>query len=306
MKRCLSFLLVCLLSFSVLSAFAATANINPSPEWWGMSRSAFKNAYNTYPFEEIDAGEQKALLLKGGKAGEYTLDMYFYFGEKPAGKSYYGLSDVVYLVPVEEKKFSNSALKKMYNGLADIISETNGQPVKSASTQSQWELPYYSITVGIDSFKDFNGSDFDTVAVIFSMPASEETSEPTAKPTATPKASSSSSGKGSTVLQVSADAKCSDTNHVGEKWKQEYKVNGQKVTDNKTVTLKAGDEITVYAKITEEDSNPDMGEASKTYVVTRDDLSKGFKVTFNVAVEENGGRYKGSKATWRVTFAFKP
>ena len=29
------------------------------------------------------------------------------------------------------------------------------------------------------------------------------------------------------------------------------------------------------------------------------------KINTNVQVEENGGRYKGNKATWRVTFSFK-
>ena len=299
MKRFVSLLIVCVLSLSMVSAFAATANINPSPEWWGMSRTAFRNAFKNYPFEEIDVGDEKALVLRGGNAGDYTLDMYFYFGEKPAGKTYYGLSDVIYLIPMEDKKFSNNNLKKIYSGLVDIVSETNGQPYQSTSSVSQWNLDNYDIAAGIDSFVAFNGSEDKTVGVIFSMPNKEEIPEPTA----TPKASTSS-GK-ATDMQVSVDAKCSDYNHIGEKWQQVYYINGKRITDGKSVSLKVGDVITVSAKISEEDSNPDIGENSKTYTVTKDDLNKGFKITFNVQVEENGGRYKGNKATWRVTFSFK-
>ena len=311
MKRVFSLLLGCLLALQCLSAGAA-ANLNPDPSWWGMSRSAFKSAFSNYPFEEIDAGDQKALVLKGGTAGEYTLDMYFCFGEKPAGKSYYGLSDVVYLIPVENGKLSNNALKKAVQGLTEIVAETNGQPDRSTSTSAAWDRAEGSISIEIGSFKDFNGSDERTVAVIFSMPGQEETAAATATPkatakpkaTATPKASAGS-GK-ETGMTLSVSASCSDYNHVGEKWTQVYSVNGKRVTDGKTVALRAGDEITVSAKITEGDSNPDEGTNEKTYVVTKDDLAKGFRITFNVTVEENGGRYKGSKATWRVTFSFKP
>ena len=182
--------------------------------------------------------------------------------------------------------------------MVELVSETNGQPYQSSSTISQWELDDCSVAVKIDSFQEFNGSNDKTVAIIYSAKTEEYP-----KPTATPKASTSS-GK-ATEMQVSIDAKCSDYNHIGENWQQVYYLNGKRLTDGKSVSLKAGDEITVSAKISEEDSNPDVGENSKTYTVTKDDLNKSFNITFNVQVEENGGRYKGNKATWRVTFSFK-
>ena len=296
MKRYISLMLIYVLLLSMLSANAASY-LDPKPEWWGMSRSAVLKEMSYLPFKELDVNDRKVLVLRGLVAGIHKTDNYFYFGEKPSGKSYYGLSDYLWIISIPSKKFTNSKLKSIYDEMVELVSETHGQPYQSSSKASQWDCDDYSITVMIDSFKDFNGSDDKTVAIIYSAKTEEDPI-----PTATPKVSTSS-GK-AIDMQVSVDAKCSDYNHIGEIWQQVYYLNGKRLTDGKSVSLKAGDVITVSAKISEEDSNPDIGENSKTYTVTKDDLNKGFKITFNVQVEENGGRYKGNKAAWRVTFSF--
>ena len=71
-----------------------------------------------------------------------------------------------------------------------------------------------------------------------------------------------------------------------------------------TVSIAAGDTITVSATITEEDKSPDIGTNSESYTVTQSDLKNGFSIRFKVDVRENKGRYSGSVATWNVTFNF--
>ena len=105
-------------------------------------------------------------------------------------------------------------------------------------------------------------------------------------------------------MQVKASATCSDYNHVGKDWSQEFYVNGTKIGKGTTMSIAAGDIIMVSATITEEDKSPDIGTNSKEYTVTQSDLDNGFTIKFKVDVKENKGRYSGSVATWNVTFSF--
>ena len=66
-------------------------------------------------------------------------------------------------------------------------------------------------------------------------------------------------------MQVTAKAACSDYNHFGSDWGQEFYVNGTKVGKGTTISIAAGDTITVSATVTEEDKSPDIGSNSKDY-----------------------------------------
>ena len=144
------------------------------------------------------------------------------------------------------------------------------------------------ITVG--KFADYNGSKNKAVAIVYT--------EPSAAP------ASNSGGRMSKTMSVSASASCSDYNHIGQEWSQEFYMNGKIIYRGSEITLSPGDTITVSANITEADKDPDDGTGSKSYTVTQADLNNGFTISFNVFVKENGGRYSGNTCIWSVTFRF--
>ena len=68
--------------------------------------------------------------------------------------------------------------------------------------------------------------------------------------------------------------------------------------------VSVGDTLSFYSRYTESDQDPDVGEASQTYVVTEEDLQNGFSVTMDLYVTENGGRNNGKSAHFVVTYTF--
>ncbi len=303
MKRFVPLFLALVLLTLIPLASLAEANValNPDDSWWGMSRTKFKETFGDVSFEEVTVDRHKALALRAVDIGSLTVDVYFDFAQREAGKSYYTLSKVAYIVPLETRKFSSNALSRTYNTLVDIVTAENGRPAQSGSKSATWSFIDYSITVSRGAFKAYNGSNWDTAAVVYELNA-----EAAASPTAAPKTSTASSGRGgkSASLTVTPSAVCKDENHIGSNWTQEFSVNGRKVSEGSKVTLAVGDTLTVKAVITDNDSNPDVGENTATRTVTQNDLDRGFKMTMKVSVTENGGRYKGETADWTVTFAF--
>ena len=106
-------------------------------------------------------------------------------------------------------------------------------------------------------------------------------------------------------MTVSVSASCSNYNHVGNEWSQSFAVNGSAVRSGSAVTLQAGDQVTVSARIEEADKRPDVGTGQTSRTVTEADLANGFSLSLDVTVRENGGRYSGNTCTWRVTFSFR-
>lgn|GEM_PF-6461898 len=106
------------------------------------------------------------------------------------------------------------------------------------------------------------------------------------------------------LMELNISKKRTDKNHIGDEWSYSYKVNGQLPENEYIIT--AGDEIEFFAKITEEDERPDIGEASGTYIVSQSDIANGFTVSMNVSVQENGGRNSGQCADFIMTFVFTP
>ena len=93
-----------------------------------------------------------------------------------------------------------------------------------------------------------------------------------------------------------------DDNNIGDEWTYLTEINGERT--GREYVVNVGDTLTFHAKFTESDNNPDVGEASKTYTVTEDDLLNGFTVTMDLYVTENGGSNSGKSAHFIVTFTF--
>ena len=93
-----------------------------------------------------------------------------------------------------------------------------------------------------------------------------------------------------------------DDNNIGDEWSYDSQINGEHTSREYSVAV--GDSLKCYIKITESDDNPDVGQASKTHVVTESDLENGFTVEMDVYVTENGGRNSGKSAHFVVTYEF--
>lgn len=95
-----------------------------------------------------------------------------------------------------------------------------------------------------------------------------------------------------------------DDNNIGDEWSYLIEINGERPAS--TIALSAKDKLNFFARFSEEDDNPDIGEAKKTYTVTENDLINGFEVTMELKVKENGGKNSGKTAHFIVTFTFTP
>lgn len=93
-----------------------------------------------------------------------------------------------------------------------------------------------------------------------------------------------------------------DDNNIGDDWSYTIQINGE--NPSKDYVLVIGEKLEFYAKITESDDNPDIGEAKTSHIVTEDDLMNGLTVFMDVYVKENGGRNSGKSAHFVVTYDF--
>ena len=89
---------------------------------------------------------------------------------------------------------------------------------------------------------------------------------------------------------------------IGSEWSFTHEINGERISSEYVVVV--GDTLNCYAKYTEEDKNPDIGEATTSYTVTEQDIINGFTVSMDLYVTENGGRNSGDSAHFIVTFTF--
>ncbi|MBR2570841.1 MAG: hypothetical protein IKE30_01735 [Clostridia bacterium] len=287
MKRILAALLVVFLLVGSC-AFAETAqDLIPDTSLWGVSRTKFRNQFGT-SFGEIEANGYKCLVETGLTVDGYPMDAYYEFASSEMG--YSGLSRVLYLVSLSGKA-SDSELSACYSALYRDMKGAAGEPDTSGKTDAAWYYDDCTVEMNIGRYRAFNGTNNKTVAVVFSKPDGKQQ----------PAADDGKSGN----MTVTATASCSDYNHVGYNWTQSFYINGKKIRETSQIDLKAGDEITARAVISENDSTPDAAVNEKTYTVTKSDLTNGFTISFTVMVSENNGRYAGYKARWNVRFRFE-
>lgn len=73
-----------------------------------------------------------------------------------------------------------------------------------------------------------------------------------------------------------------------------------------TVNCSVGDNVSLYAEITEDDSVPDTGWWDGYVTIEDGDFETGFTVTEDVYVYETSGRYSGNEAKFEVVWDFEP
>ena len=109
------------------------------------------------------------------------------------------------------------------------------------------------------------------------------------------------------LMHLKVRASCRNTNSVGKKWTHYYEWNGVTLASGEAEGYIAPDvELTVYARIREQDSKPDTSMEKLTYLPTAEDAVNGFVLTQTLRVTENAGRFKGNVAVWTVEYTFAP
>ena len=104
------------------------------------------------------------------------------------------------------------------------------------------------------------------------------------------------------LMHLSINRLRDDENHIGDEWEFHTELNGNTLARELVVAV--GDTLECYARFTEKDDKPDVGEASASHTVTEDDFANGFAITMELNVTENGGRNSGLSAHFTVTYTF--
>jgi peptidoglycan hydrolase-like protein with peptidoglycan-binding domain len=107
-------------------------------------------------------------------------------------------------------------------------------------------------------------------------------------------------------LTVTISSKLTSNNHVGNSWSKYFSINGVKISSGDKLDIVLGESISVYSKITESDSSPDVGSVKEDIEITQDFFDNGFSITQKVTVTEKKGQYSGNKAYWIITYTFSP
>lgn len=281
LARILSAFLCMMLVFQFTAIGDSVSDILPETLQWGLSRTRFREA-NGSGYADIELEGYKSLMKAGLEIDGYKMDAYYQFATDKG--SYYGLTKAIYLLDVT-KKMSNKNLETCYNTLVDDLSKEQ-KPTASSSSSTIWEKPTCTVEITTGTFTEFNNSKNKTVAIIITEPTEEALALAPVQ------------------MRFSISSSCSNYNHVGYSWEEEFEINGKPVSKWGNITVAAGDKITLEASFTENDKSPDYGHARQVYTVKQEDMAKGFKVSFSVDVREDKGRYSGCVATWNVTFTF--
>ena len=106
------------------------------------------------------------------------------------------------------------------------------------------------------------------------------------------------------IMKVSVSHPRQDDNDIGDEWSFTNEINGEAMA--RELIVEEGETLDFYAKYSEDDDNPDIGEASTSYTISEEDFQNGFEVTMELLATENGGRNSGKSADFLITYSFLP
>lgn len=107
-------------------------------------------------------------------------------------------------------------------------------------------------------------------------------------------------------FRVSASISMKSNNHVGNKWTTGFEFNGEAIRSGETVSIMPNEIFNVCGWAQDNDSKPDYGAYRERLTLTGEMCTSGFTIEGEADVIENGGRYSGNSAIWRVKIVFTP
>lgn len=196
--------------------------------------------------------------------------------------------------------------------------------VKVAQTQKQRDNPNKYLWMAVAAFAllccwvwwmrfaptaHYNATQGAEASEYSGEPRTTATPRPTVRPTATPKpttAPTTTTGKAKTygTFKVTATANMIYNNHVGNDWWYYFEAGTEQLPA--TINCRVGDEVSLYAEITEDDNVPDVGSWDGYVIIEDGDFENGFTTSVDVYVYETSGRYAGNEAKFEVTWDFEP
>lgn len=95
-------------------------------------------------------------------------------------------------------------------------------------------------------------------------------------------------------------------NHVGNNWSKLFEVNDEEFSSGSTFVLEPDGTFTIRLTIQDNDARPDIEDYFEEIVYSADLCKNGHTITDTLYVTENGGRYSGNSAEWKITIKIVP
>ncbi len=220
------------------------------------------------------------------------------------------LESVTYLLP-EGFALDGDKLTQSLGLFGQRLSNLHGQGAPNGENALVWQTGAYRIEAGIGDYSYLNGIPGAQIGVRYTRPAAQAAPaagvpQPAASqaPGAQPAGTPVPAADGSVLMTVQASERMDYDHTNGQSWNRSFAVNGVKFYGETTLRVRAGDELTLSATVTDSDSRPDTETESITHTVTEADLTEGFTEVFRVRVTENEGVLSGKEARFAVTFRF--
>lgn len=94
--------------------------------------------------------------------------------------------------------------------------------------------------------------------------------------------------------------------HVGDDIYYNVTINGEDVTDGRSISILIGKKNTITVSCWEDDSEPDYAEETMSYTFTEAGADGGLSLKIPVTIEETSGQYAGNQALCEVSIEFAP
>lgn len=107
-------------------------------------------------------------------------------------------------------------------------------------------------------------------------------------------------------FKIKWSASLISNDHVGSNWSKTFEVNDKKFSSGSTFTLDPDSSFTICLTIEENDSRPDTEYYFERITYSEDLCKNGYTVSETLYVRENGGRYSGNVAEWKIKITITP
>lgn len=107
-------------------------------------------------------------------------------------------------------------------------------------------------------------------------------------------------------FKITWSASLISSNHVGSNWKKYFSVNDEPFSSGSTITIDPESTFTIDLTIIEDDDRPDEGGYYEILSYSEELWKNGYAVSKEIFVTENGGKYSGNSATWKIKISITP
>ena len=107
-------------------------------------------------------------------------------------------------------------------------------------------------------------------------------------------------------ISVTTECDVIYNDHVGDDIYYNVTINGEDVTEGRSISILIGKKNIIIVSCWEDDSDPDYAEETMTYTFTEAGADGGLSLKIPVTIEETSGQYAGNQALCEVSIEFAP